>query len=336
MSRARVAVGSLGGTITMTKGAVGQGVQPTLSSDDLVAAVPGIDEVADVSTRTLASLPSASLAPSDVFAALDWARAAVDDGVDGIVLVQGTDTLEETTYLLDLHWASACPLVVTGAMRPPQVAGADGPANLLTSVLVAAEPRSAGLGAVTVMNDEVHAARRVRKTHSTAVDAFTSPAFGPLARVQEGHVTYGNRPARHSPLRRPDSDRWPRVALLETHLGDTGELLRLAVDAGYDGVVLGGFGVGHVPESVAAAVTVASARMPVVFASRTGAGAVLARTYGFVGSEADLLERGAIPAGWLDARKARLLLATLLALGADRQEIGAQFAMRGSPEDSGA
>ena len=113
-------------------------------------------------------------------------------------------------------------------------------------------------------------------------------------------------------------------------------MLRLVVDAGYDGVVLGGFGVGHVPESVAAVVSTATATMPVVLASRTGAGAVLSRTYGFVGSETDLLDRGAISAGWLDARKSRLLLGSLLALGADRDEIGAEFARRGDPEQPGA
>lgn len=330
MTRPHVAVGSLGGTITMTSSTGDTGALPTLGSDDLVAAVPGLDTVAELTTHTLATLPSASLSIDHVFGALDWAHDAVDAGADGVVLVQGTDTLEETAYLLDLYWRGERPLVLTGAMRTPQAAGADGPANLLAAVHTAASRESVGLGVLVVMNDEVHAATRVRKTDSTAVNAFASPPFGPLARLREGTVVYGNRPPRHAPLCQPDTTQWPTVALLETHLGDCGELLRLAVGAGYSGVVLGGFGVGHVPEPVAVEVSAAVDRVPVVLATRTGSGSVSANTYGFVGSETDLRARGAVSAGWLDPRKARTLLAGLLAAGADRDEVHRQFALRGA------
>lgn len=330
MSRPHVAVGSLGGTITMTADASDTGVRPTLGSAELVATVPGLDAVAELSARTLATLPSASLRVDHVLAALDWAHDTVDRGAAGVVLVQGTDTLEESAYLLDLHWRSARPLVVTGAMRTPHAAGADGPANLLGAVLAAADPASAELGVLVVMNDEVHAAERVRKMHTTALDAFRSPRFGPLGRLQEGRIGYGNRPARRAPLSQPPAPPWPSVALLETYLGDTGELLRFAVEGGCRGVVLAGFGVGHVPEPVAREVGAVAERVPVVYASRAGAGTVLSDTYGFPGSESDLLDRGAIPAGWLDARKARVLLASLLAGGAGRAEICAQFAVRGA------
>jgi L-asparaginase len=330
MGLPHVAVASLGGTITMTAGSGGT-VTPTLSADDLVAAVPGLSQAAHIETATLASLPSASLTFADVLRGLDWARSAVGDRAAGAVLIQGTDTLEETAYLLDLHWDRPEPLVLTGAMRSPQTPGADGPANVLASVLTAASPRSRSLGALVVMNDEVHAAARVRKSDATSQDAFQSPSFGPLGRIREGEVVYANRPGRWPHLPRPDvtAGTQLRVALIETCLDDDGGLLRLVPEAGYAGVVVAAFGAGHVSRRLADVVGEVAREIPVVYASRTGAGPTLSRTYGFIGSESDLLARGAVPAGWLDSRKARILLWSLLAAGADRETIRNEFARRG-------
>ncbi|MGA9746432.1 MAG: asparaginase [Nocardioides sp.] len=335
MTRPRVAVGSLGGTIAMTSES-GVGVTPTLEAGDLVAAVPALASVASLEATTLALLPSASLGHDACLAALAWARTAVQDGADGVVVVQGTDTLEETAYLLDLFWDKPQPLVVTGAMRSPQRAGSDGPANLMAAVTTAAAPTSRGLGVLVVMNDEIHAAARVAKTDSMAVEAFRSPVFGPLGRLVEGTAVFGNRPGRHPALEGQVEATSTRVALLTTHLGDDAELLRLVTSAGYDGVVLASLGVGHVPTAVAEAVSAADARMPVVFASRTGGGTTARETYGFVGSERDLLGRGAIGAGWLTPVKARLLLWSLVALGRERDEIAAQFALRGAALPTGS
>lgn len=325
-----VAVGSLGGTITMTSRAGDEGVAPTLRGEDLVAAVPDLGSVAEIHATTLESVPGASLTRDQLLGALQWARQAVDDGASGAVLVQGTDTLEESAFLLDLFWDRPQPLVLTGAMRPPQRPGADGPGNLLAAVTTAAAPDATDLGAVVVLNDEVHAAARVRKTDSTALHAFSSPGSGPLGRVVEDAVTLLSRPSRAPALPQPP-DGTTRVALVESCLDDDAELVRLVVDAGFDGLVLGGFGVGHVSSVAAELLTDALARMPVVVASRTGAGPTLRTTYGFVGSEVDLLQRGAVMAGWLDTRKARLLLWSLLSLGRDRREIAAEFDLRGRP-----
>jgi len=329
MAQHHVAVASLGGTITMTASRDGDGVRPTLSAHDLVAAVPALAEVARLETETLATLPGASLAPADVMDALAWARRAVDRGARGVVLVQGTDTIEETAFLLDLHWERPEPLVVTGAMRSPQVPGSDGPANLLAAVLTARDDRSRDLGVLVVLNDEVHAAARVRKTASTAVGAFQSLPFGPLAHVQERRLAYGNRPPRWPPLTGTPDGSGARVALLETCLGDQGELLDLVVSAEFDGVVLAGFGVGHVSAALAHRVDAATRTCPVVLATRTGSGPTATATYGFVGSESDLIARGAVPAGWLDPRKARLLLWSLLISGASAEEVETEFRRRG-------
>jgi L-asparaginase len=181
---------------------------------------------------------------------------------------------------------------------------------------------------LVVLNDEVHAAARVRKSDTTALGAFTSTPFGPLARIHERSVTYANVPTRQAPLPRPRDLPSAKVALLETFLGDEGELLGLVNDAGFDGVVISAFGAGHVSAAMATMVSKAAERAPVVLASRAGAGAVLSATYGFAGSEQDLLSRGVISAGWLDARKARILLWSLLAAGEPIDRIRTEFMAR--------
>jgi L-asparaginase len=325
-----VAVASLGGTITMTPASGGGAVTPSLQAADLVAAVPGLDDVAELSVATLRTDPGAWLTPTDVVAVAEWARGQVTDaGADGVVVVQGTDTIEETAYLLDLYWDRPEPLVVSGAMRAPSAPGADGPANLLAATVVAASATARDRGALVVLNDDVHAAVRVRKTDTVAMHTFGSGPFGPVGRVHERRVTFAGGPARWPALPLPAAGSAPRVALLETHLGDRGDLLRLVVADGYDGVVLAGFGAGHVSAALAEVVGEVVARCPVVLASRAGGGPVLTGTYGFVGSEQDLLARGVVPAGWLHPRKARLLLWALLAAGADDGTVRTTVTARG-------
>jgi L-asparaginase len=328
MNGSRVAVASLGGTITMTSSRPdGRDVAPSLDAADLMRLLPDF-AVADVQTTTLASVPGAWLTFDNIVETLDWARSAVSAGASGAVVVQGTDTIEETAYLLDLYWERAEPLIVTGAMRSAQALGADGPANLAAAIAVAADTSSRDRGVLVVLNDEIHAAARVRKNHSSAPNAFCSPGFGPAGCVVAGDAVYGGQSARARPL--PGRTPAPaRVALLETVLGDRGELLEIVAGAGYDGVVVAGFGVGHVSDAFADVIERAS-HLPVVVASRTGAGTTHESTYGFAGSESDLIARGAILAGWLDARKARILLCCLLGAGGSREKIGAEFQARGS------
>jgi L-asparaginase len=334
MKKPRIALASLGGTITMTSDGTGQGVKPALDATALVASVRGLGEVADLSVATLLTVPGASLTFTQLYEALTWAHRAVTDGGNGVVLVQGTDTIEETAYFFDLHWSRPEPLVLTGAMRPPQAPGSDGPSNLLAAVQVAGDSLSRGQGVLVAMNDEVHSAARVRKMRGSGPAAFRSPSFGPLGYVEEGRVIYGNRIRRIDPLPLLEVPRSLRIALLETHLGDKGDLLQLAIDADYDGAVVEAFGVGHVSHKLAEVISAALPLMPVVLATRTGAGTTFRGTYGFPGSEGDLLERGVIPAGWLDGRKATVLLNSALAAGLDRDAVRTEFEVRGSYQGS--
>ncbi|HZM84035.1 MAG TPA: asparaginase, partial [Candidatus Limnocylindrales bacterium] len=254
--------------------------------------------------------------------------AAVAEGADGIVVTQGTDTIEETSFLLDLYHQGDEPVVVTGAMRNPSLAGPDGPANLLGAIVTAAHPATAGLGALVVFADEIHAARRVRKTHSMNIDTFKSPNGGPIGYVVEGVPIVHNHLPHRLNVPPPTIETLPKVGIIPIALGDEGELLE-GIESKVDALVIAAMGVGHVPDRLVPRLEELAAGMPVVLASRTAAGPVLRKTYGFAGSERDLNARGLMPAGYLDPYKVRVLLIAALAAQADRARIAAAVAVAG-------
>ncbi|MFJ8627115.1 asparaginase [Kitasatospora sp. NPDC093550] len=325
MATRTVAIFSLGGTIAMTTDPATGGVVPALSAHELLAAVPALRDL-DVELRVhdFRRLPGASLGFDDLDALSDALAEAFRTGCDGAVVTQGTDTIEETAYLLDLRHPGEQPIVVTGAMRNPTLPGADGPANVHAAVIAAAAPELTGAGAVVVLGDEIHAARHVRKSHSTSPAAFTSPATGPLGGLYEGRVHLHGPLAPRTTFAGPSTGRAARVGLYTATLGDDGTLLAAMAEA-CDGLVIAAFGVGHVPEGFVGILERAATRIPVVLAGRIGNGPVLQGTYGFPGSERDLLSRGLIRAGHLDGYKARLLLHHLLGQGRSTAEIAASF-----------
>jgi L-asparaginase len=306
----------------------GGSVAPALTAGELLAAVPGLaDTGIEVDIHDFRRLPGASLTFTD----LDQLIAAISEqagnGTDGIVITQGTDTIEETSYYLDLRYNGETPVVVTGAMRNPSMAGADGPANILAALRVAAAEQSRGRGCLVVFADEIHEARRVRKAHSTSVTAFSS-SFGPIGYVAEGEVRF-HGPSQRGLIIGPEPEQPARTAIVTATLGDDGETLR-TVGESADGIVVAAFGVGHVPAVWVPILAELAERMPVVLASRTSAGPVLSRTYGFPGSESDLLARGLISAGTLPPVKARILLHLLLTTAASRSDIEKSFTQVGA------
>jgi L-asparaginase len=324
MPRPKILVVSLGGTITMTRDATG-GITPTLSAADLVRAVPGIERVAEIEAVSLARIPGASLSLNNLLELVALIERSPASGRDGVVVIQGTDTIEETAFTLDLLVKSEVPVVVTGAMRGPEAAGADGPANLLAATIVAADSRAGRLGTLVVLNDEVHAARFVQKSHTALPSAFSSPLAGPVGLVAEGRALF------HVLLTRKNSLAWDLqsadqpVALIGMALGDDGRIIPSLSALGFRGAVLAAMGAGHVPASVAALVRDLVSAMPVVLATRVHTGPVFSNTYGFPGSERDLLAAGVQSAGFLSPLKARLLLMLILRQVTERRQIEDAF-----------
>jgi L-asparaginase len=320
----RVAVFSMGGTISSVDTG-GKGVEPTLTGEALVSDVPEIAGVAEVSAESFRQAASGELRVGDLAELAAEISGRIDGGAAGAVITQGTDTIEETSFVLDLLVDREAPVVVTGAMRNPTLPGADGPANLLAAIQVAVSDAARGLGTVVVLNDEVHLARFVRKTHTSNPATFRSDPVGPVGWISEGVPRVVLRPAgRHKVDLSEDAGERP-VALYHVGLGDDGRLLPKLEEDGYAGLVVEAMGGGHVPSVMAGTLEELASKMPVVLASRTGGGEVLRSTYGFVGSEIDLLDRGLIYASHLDGRKARLLLTLLLRSGATKEEIAETF-----------
>lgn len=317
-ARPRVVVISLGGTIaSLNAPLAGEGnkVTPQLGARELVDAIGQLSDDAEVETLAFRMVPSGDLTFADLVALADEIKSQFRNGASGVVVTQGTDTIEETSFALDLLVHDSRPIVVTGAMRNPTMAGADGPANVLAAVQVAGSSSAKSLGTLVVFNDEIHAARFVRKTHAASTATFRSPSVGPIGWVLEGQPRIVFRVSQLAELAvNVDAD-IPPVALLTASLGDDGRMLADVVSLGYAGLVIEALGAGHVPSWMAGPLKDLAATIPVVLASRTGAGGVLSATYGFSGSESDLLSSDVVSAGLLDGRKARVFLSLWLGAG---------------------
>jgi L-asparaginase len=320
----RIGIVVTGGTITMTPQA-GGGIAPEVSGEDLLRAVPDLASSVEMRVSTPFLKPGPSLDAGDLATVIETVDRALAEGCAGVVVVQGTDTIDEVAFLLDLLHERPEPVVVTGAMRGAAAPGADGPANLRAAVTVAAAPAARGLGVLVVLNDTAHAALHVVKSHTVSPAAFTSPDAGPVGHLVEGEFRVRARPLRPTPPGLRDLPGVAPVAIVQSGLLDDGRILGALHDLGYAACVLVAAGAGHVSPAVAEAAGTLVGTMPVVLATRVPAGPVFTRTYGYPGSEIDLIRRGLIPAGFLPPHKARLLLGMLCGEGAQRDAIASAF-----------
>ncbi|WP_095051206.1 asparaginase [Pseudomonas sp. Irchel s3b2] len=307
MDLPKLAIAALGGTVSMQARNANEGVIPTVSGETLLASVPELTNLAWVTVDTLGLLPSASLDFEFLLSVLSWANFQIRQGAVGVVITLGTDTLEETATFFDYLWDHDEPLVLTGAMRSAAQAGADGPANLLDACLVALAENSRQRGVQVVLNGQIHQANVVRKTDSLALQAFSSPIFGPTGLLVEKTVRYLRQPAQRRVLPLP-LQTTQKIALLEASLSADTLLLENILDLGYNGLVISAFGAGHISKSWADVVGKITEKIPVIIATRTGSGSTAQSSYGFMGSEMDLIRKGASMAGFLCPRKARILL----------------------------
>lgn len=297
----------------------GTDATPRLGADELVAAVPGLAaHPGGIEAVSIVNKPSAHLTVEDQLLICRNARDLARRGT-GVVVTHGTDALEETAMLCDVLHDAEAPIVFTGAIRPASSAGADGPANLVDAVAVAASDAASGLGTLVVFGGEIHHARCARKTDTTSLVAFSSPQTGPLGRVTEGHPTIWSRIPRNPPLDPPDLAK--RVLIVPTTAADDGTLARAALSTEPDGVVIGTLGAGHLPPAVLELWGRAAEQIPVVAYCRPERGVILNATYGYAGSERDLRGTRVIPAGFLSPQGARMKLLACVAAGLSIDEV---------------
>ena len=320
----RVAMVFTGGTISMRLDPAAGGAVPMLSGDEILAQVPGLEQIAEVTTTDFARLPGPHITPARM---LELSRVVAsqlaDKRVNGVVVTHGTDTLEETAYLLDLVLPSDQPVVLVGAMRNSSELGWDGPANLRSAVRVAADPAVRGLGVLVVMNDLVFAASEATKTHAESLETFQSRDFGPVGIVDKDRVIVSRRRAAREHIAAIRLDE--RVEIVKLSAGSDGRLIRRSIEDGARGLIIEGLGRGNVPiTALGEAERAIQSGIPVVITSRCPRGRVL-DTYAYEGAGKQLKRRGAILGGSLPSHKARIKL--MLLLGAERtlEEIRASF-----------
>ncbi len=295
----------------MKRGPMVGGAVPSLKGQDFLSLLPRIEY--QVVFEEFANLPSSHLTTPMIIELVRRVEARVQlPDVAGVVLTHGTDTLEETAYLLDLVISASKPIVVTGAMRTANAVGYDGIANLAAAIRVAGSEAAHDQGVLVAFNEQIFAAAHVQKVHSQALGAFAAPSSGPIGSTASGTPVFCQRVARRQTiaLNRLEEP----VDLLTVAQGCDDRLLRAAIESGSRGLVIESLGSGRVPPWWLPLLQNARARgIPVVITSRTGAGD-LGDEYGYVGAYHDLRRLGCLFAPGLNGPKARVKL--MLALGA--------------------
>ena len=318
---ARVAVVFTGGTISMRHDPAASGSVPTLRGDELLASVPGLAEIAEIEPIDWGLVPASHLTFAQVLEiggilAAQLARPEID----GAVVVQGTDVIEETAFAWDLLPLPAKPVVVVGAMRSASQDGYDGPENLRNAVGAAADPGLAGAGVIVAMAGELHGADDVRKTHTHAYATFQSPNAERLGVVADGHVTILRQRSPARLLRVPDHAALP-VPVVTALLDADPEAVDRLLDPMPAGFVVAATGGGNTaPWLLDAAMRLIARDVPVVLTTRCPSGQVRPG-YGFDGGSSRWWEAGAIFSGTLDPLKARVLLALGVGSGASADEL---------------
>jgi L-asparaginase len=309
-----------GGTISMQRDAAAGGNVPAHQGEALVRFAGALDEISPYRVENWAMVPACHLGLDRLWELRERVRAIAQSGeVDGIVITQGTDIMEESAYLLDRTLGASIPIALTGAMRTSEDGEWDGPRNLRQAALVAADPQSRDRGVMVVFHEKVFAGRTAVKVHATDVDSFAAPYSGPIGQIIGSSVVYSDTAGARGPhngglAKRPPKRLDARVALVPMVVGDSGDMLDLA-RPGHDGVVVVAFGSGNVPPGAVPAISrwIHDGK-PVVLATRCPFG-VVTPMYAFEGGGSRLVRMGAIPAGPRTPSQARLELTLALSAG---------------------
>lgn len=313
-----------GGTISMKFDAALGGAVPTLSGDEIVLATRGLSDVAAIEVEQWGRFPGPHMTVERMWTLRNRiAEHLARPEVQGIVITHGTDTLEESAYMVARSLPAAQPVVFTGAMRTASDLGWDGPSNLLEAARVAASPASMGKGVLISLGDRIHSALEVTKTHTEARDAFDSPGLGALGEVDEGVVVYRRGMLVLPAPLMPESPVTP-VDIVNAYAGADGRLVDASRDSGARALVIAAMGRGNVPPAMFEAVVRTAGQVPVIITSRALLGRV-GPTYGYPGGGRRLLEAGAIFAYGRRPGQARIDAMLALGLGYDAEGLRRLF-----------
>jgi len=319
MIKAKVAVFTTGGTISSVYSSDTGTIDPELSGEDLISAIKPYINGADIELRDLGTMPGPHITPEFVLKLSGMIKDVLKkDDICGAVISQGTDSVDEVSYLLSLLIGSEKPVVITGAMKSGNELYVDAAGNLSGAIRIAQAPESKGKGVLVYFDETIHSARDVEKYHANRIDAFVSPK-GSLGGMYNGRIIYDRKPIREEVYSPKILDQ--KVGLVKVCTGMEDLFIRTCMDRGYSGIVIEGFGAGNVPPVITDSIGEAIDRgIIVVIVSRCFDGEAVG-VYNYKGGGAQLAEMGVLSGRDMSGQKARLRLMVLLGSGMDRGQI---------------
>jgi len=313
-----------GGTISMKIDSSTGGAVPHFNGEELIKMIPEAKGLANIRVYEFGMYPGPHMTPELMFELSKKVNEfASHDDVGGIIVTHGTDTLEETAYLLDLTVDTQKPIVVIGAMKTSSEPDWDGPRNLVDAINICNNPNSSGMGVLVCLSGEINAASEVTKTHTEDVETFMSLDFGTLGFVEKGKVIYNRVPRKLEKIRTDSIN--SNVDLIKVCAGMNEKFFKFSADSGVNGIVVEAMGVGNVPPAAFSGIKYAVDKgIPVVLVSRCPAGETL-DVYGYPGAGKWLKEIGVIFADYLNGQKARIKLMLLLGAVNNREQLTIMF-----------
>lgn len=300
-----------GGTFSMKIDTETGGAVPHFSGEELLDLMPDVRESAQIESFDFGKFPGPHMTPDLMMKLSHTVNSFLAmKKYDGIIITHGTDTLEETAYLLDLTINNPIPVVLTGSMKNSSEPDWDGPRNLMDSIQICLLENSVNIGVLVCLNGEVNAAAEVQKTHTEDIETFRSLDFGSLGIVDRGRVFYNRLPRKLEYIETDSIE--PSVDLIKCYAGMNDKFFRYSVDSGAKGLVVEAMGVGNVPPPAFSGIEYAVQKgVPVVLVSRCPAGETLS-IYGYPGAGKWLKGLGVIFADYLNGQKARIKMMLLL------------------------
>ncbi|MCS0672268.1 asparaginase [Cytobacillus firmus] len=306
MEKKKILVIHTGGTISMSEDAATGAVKPT-DNNPLTEKTKELLSLAELLVEEPFHLPSPHITPREMLKLKEIIeKNLAKEKISGVVITHGTDTLEETAYFLDLTVKTSLPIVVTGAMRSSNEIGSDGLYNLISSIRVASCEEAKDKGVLVVLNDEIHTAENVTKTHTSNVSTFQSPQYGPIGIVTKRGVLFHNTPTNREYY--PLDAIVKKVTLIKAFAGMDSSLLYAIGDLDFDGVVIEALGQGNLPPATIEGIKALTERnIPIVLVSRCFNG-IAQDVYGYDGGGKHLKDMGVIFSNGLNGQKARIKL----------------------------